>query len=105
MSMNQDLFPQNSADMHERLKMIVEVMTLEAEPDKSKRILANSTTVGERLELLKVALNPPVAPEIKSEPETLPEPLVEIPPEPPPLTRYTRAGKWFAWIVLTLLLK
>lgn len=92
------------SDTHERVKMVVELMALEVEPDKSKRILANSTTVGERLDLLKATLNP--APEVVSEikPETLPEPLVEIPLEPP-LTRYASFGRWFARIVLTLLLK
>jgi hypothetical protein len=70
-------------DTHERVKMVVELMALEVEPDKSKRILANSTTVGERLELLKSVLSPPAPePEPASEISQEPEPSVEIVLEP-----------------------
>jgi hypothetical protein len=65
--------------------MVVELMTLEVEPDKSKRILANSTAVGERLEFLKSALKSP-APEPEPVPEISleSEPSVEIALEPSP---------------------
>jgi len=45
------------SDPQEKLKVIVEIASL-AEADPSKRIRCNSTTVGQRLDFLRAALNP-----------------------------------------------
>jgi hypothetical protein len=87
-------------DTHERVKMVVELMALEVEPDKSKRLSGNCS-VAERIELLKAALNPvpEVALEIKPEPERIPEPSVETVLPPP-----SSFGRRIKEIALALLL-
>ena len=102
--MNQDTFLSKVDDIHERARMVVELTALSVEPDQSKPLFGNQTTVAARLEFLKSTLFPP-PPEPEVVPDPLPEPemlfeLIEIEPEPP----YVSLGSRIKKIALALLL-
>jgi hypothetical protein len=106
---NQDTFLPKVDDIHEGARMVVELTALSVEPDQSKPLFGNQTTVAARLEFLKATLFPPppeleVVPDPLPEPETPLEPSVEVAP-PVPHTPYENLGRWISKIVLTLLLK
>jgi len=84
--------------------MVVELTALSVEPDQSKPLFGNQTTVAARLEFLKATLFPP-PPEPEVVPDPLPEPemlfeLIEIEPEP----HYVSLGSRIKKIALALLL-